>query len=56
MGGSPDSKDNTAGHHRGHDHGHDPVVARTAVFLRFETVTFRLEFRKYRRMKATDQS
>lgn len=34
------------------DHVHDPVVSRTAVFLRFETVSFRMEFCKYRRAKA----
>lgn len=33
------------------DIDHDPVVARTAVFLRFETVSFRMEFRKYQRFK-----
>lgn len=31
---------------------HDPVVSRTAVFLRFETVSFRMEFCKYQRAKA----
>lgn len=36
------------------DHGRadDPVVSRTAVLLRFETVSFRMEFCKYRRAKA----
>lgn len=36
---------------RGDENDHDPVVSRTAVFLRFETVTFRMEFRKYQRIK-----
>lgn len=48
MAASPDSKDTTADY----DHDHDPVVSRTAVFLRFETVSFRLGFRKYQRAKA----
>lgn len=34
------------------DYVHDPVVSRTAVFLRFETVSFRMDFCKYQRAKA----
>ncbi|CAN0405911.1 unnamed protein product [Hapterophycus canaliculatus] len=34
----------------------DPVVSRTAVIFRFETVSFRMGFRKYQRAKAAAAS